>query len=187
MCSDIVVHELMHVLEPMYSPRFISLMDLHMPKWQFYGVELNRLPVGLETLKSKLGLSPRKSHDWRERYGRANEHKALVQRDHCITPHERKDIINFAGEYPLEGYRHLTFMMLDRDLVAVSSSTTCRVLKDAGLLQPWNTKPTKKGTACVKPIEPHDHWQVDFSYINIAGTFYGLCSVLDGCSRAMLS
>jgi hypothetical protein len=26
------------------------------------------------------------------------------------------------------------------------------------------------------------HWHVDVSYINIAGTFYHLCSLLDGCS-----
>lgn len=143
--------------------------------------------VACVQLLAWIGLSPRKFHDWRDRYGRANEHNALVPRDHCITPHERQAIIDFAGEYPLEGYRRLTFMMLDRDLVAVSPSTTYRVLKDAGLLQPWNTKPTKKGTGFVQPIEPHDHWHVDFSYINIAGTFYYLCSVLDGCSRAILS
>ena len=134
-----------------------------------------------------IGLSPRKFHNWRERYGRANEHNALIPRDHCITPRERRAIIDFAGEYPLEGYRRLTFMMLDRDLVAVSPSTTYRVLKDADLLQPWNLKPTKKGTGFVQPIQPHEHWHVDFSYINIAGTFYYLCSVLDGCSRAVLS
>ena len=84
-----------------------------------------------------IGLSPRKYHDWRDRYGKANEHNALVPRDHWITPDERKAIIDFAREYPLEGYRRLSFMMLDRDLVAVSPSTTYRVLKEAGLLQPW--------------------------------------------------
>lgn len=71
--------------------------------------------------------------------------------------------------------------------VAVSPSITYRVLKDAGLLQPWNAKPTKKGTGLVQPIEPLAHWQVDFSYLNVAGTFYYLCSALDGCSCAILS
>jgi putative transposase len=132
-------------------------------------------------------LSPRKYHRWRDRYGKANEHNALVPRDHWIEPQERQAIIAFAREYPLEGYRRLTFMMLDRDIVAVSPSTTYRVLKEAGLLQPWNSKPTRKGTGFVQPLEPHEHWHVDFSYLNIAGTFYYLCSVLDGCSRAILS
>ena len=34
---------------------------------------------------------------------------------------------------------------------------------------------------------PHEHWHVDFSYVNIGGTFYYLCSVLDGCSRAIVA
>jgi hypothetical protein len=35
----------------------------------------------------------------------------------------------------------------------------------------------------VQPLHPHEHWHVDVSYLNIAGTFYFLCSILDGCSR----
>ena len=74
-------------------------------------------------------------------------------------------------------------MMLDRDIVAVSPSTAYRVLKAAGLIKRWNGKPSKKGTGFVQPLAPHEHWHVDVSYINVAGTFYYLCSLLDGCSR----
>jgi transposase InsO family protein len=35
----------------------------------------------------------------------------------------------------------------------------------------------------VQPLKPHEHWHVDVSYLNIAGTFYYLCSLLDGQSR----
>jgi transposase InsO family protein len=35
----------------------------------------------------------------------------------------------------------------------------------------------------VQPLKPHEHWHVDVAYLNLAGTFYYLCSVLDGCSR----
>lgn len=41
----IVVHELIHFVEPTHSARFISLMDNFLPKWRFYRDELNRLPV----------------------------------------------------------------------------------------------------------------------------------------------
>jgi predicted metal-dependent hydrolase len=41
----IVVHEMVHLLEPTHNARFISLMDQFMPKWRFYKDELNRLPV----------------------------------------------------------------------------------------------------------------------------------------------
>jgi hypothetical protein len=41
----IVVHEMLHLLEPTHNCRFITLMDQYMPKWGFYKDELNRLPV----------------------------------------------------------------------------------------------------------------------------------------------
>jgi transposase InsO family protein len=134
-----------------------------------------------------MGLSPRKFSRWKDRYGKANEHNALVPRDHWIEPHERQAIIRFAGQYPLEGYRRLTFMMLDADVAAVSPATTWRVLKAAGIIGSRHLTPTRKGRGFLQPLEPHEHWHVDFSYVNIGGTFYYLCSVLDGASRAILA
>lgn len=45
----IVVHELVHLMEPTHNARFVALMDRFMPKWQFYRDVLNRLPVRQET------------------------------------------------------------------------------------------------------------------------------------------
>ena len=74
-------------------------------------------------------------------------------------------------------------MMLDRDIVAVSPSSVYRVLKEAGAIRRWSRQPSKKGTGFVQPLKPHEHWHVDVSYINVCGTFYYLCTILDGCSR----
>jgi predicted metal-dependent hydrolase len=41
----VVVHELVHLLEPSHNKRFIALMDSFMPNWRFYQSELNRLPI----------------------------------------------------------------------------------------------------------------------------------------------
>ena len=41
----IVVHEMVHLLEPSHNNHFVALMDQFMPKWKFYKDELNRLPV----------------------------------------------------------------------------------------------------------------------------------------------
>jgi predicted metal-dependent hydrolase len=41
----IVVHEMVHLLEPTHNNSFRALMDQFMPKWQFYRDILNRLPV----------------------------------------------------------------------------------------------------------------------------------------------
>jgi transposase InsO family protein len=130
-----------------------------------------------------IGIGASKYHDWKSRYGKVNEHNALVPRDHWLTDEEKRAILDFQQEYPLEGYRRLTFMMLDRDVVAASPTSVYRVLKEAGRLSRWNPKPSKKGTGFVPPLGPHEHWHVDVSHINIAGTFYYLCSLLDGCSR----
>ena len=77
-------------------------------------------------------------------------------------------------------------MMLDADIVAVSPSSVWRVLSRAGLLRKWNGKTSRKGRGFEQPPEPHQHWHIDVSYINISGTFYYLCSVLDGYSRAIV-
>jgi hypothetical protein len=44
----IVVHEMVHLLEPTHNPRFVALMDRYMPKWQFHREQLNRFPVSHE-------------------------------------------------------------------------------------------------------------------------------------------
>jgi putative transposase len=106
-----------------------------------------------------------------------------VPRDHWLTDDEKLRICAFARTNPLEGYRRLTFMMLDADQVACSPASVYRVLKGAGLLAGAVPHLTKKGTGFVQPLLPHEHWHVDVSYLNIAGTFYFLCSILDGYSR----
>ena len=41
----IVVHEMIHLLEPTHNPRFVGLMGQFMPTWQFLRDQLNRFPV----------------------------------------------------------------------------------------------------------------------------------------------
>jgi len=41
----ILVHEMVHLLEPTHNSRFVALMDQFMPRWEFYRENLNRLPV----------------------------------------------------------------------------------------------------------------------------------------------
>jgi len=132
-----------------------------------------------------LGISspPCGGFDWQERYGQVNEHNAWIPRDLWLEGWEKKAILDFYREHPLEGYRRLTFMMLDAGVVAVSPSSVYRVLKEAGVLRRWNVKPSRKGKGFQQPLRPHEHWHVDPTYIPICGTYYHLCPVLDGCSR----
>jgi len=137
----------------------------------------------IDRLLSWLELSTGKFYDWRQRYGKRNQHNGWVPRDFWLTAEEKKAILNFQEQFPLEGYRRLTYMMIDADVVAVSPSSVFRVLHAAGRLQPWSRKPSKKGTGFEQPLLPHQHWHIDIAHINIHGTFYYLCAVLDGASR----
>ncbi len=40
----------------------------------------------------------------------------------------------------------------------------------------------------VRPLwsQPHQHWHIDVSYLNVGATFYYLCSILDGYSRFLV-
>ena len=130
-----------------------------------------------------LGIARGKFFDWRQRYGKTNEHSALVPRDHWLDETEHQAIVDYFDGHPLEGYRRLTFMMLDDDVVAVSPATTYRVLARAGRLDRWARSGSKKGTGFVQPVV---HWHIDVSYLNLGGTFYYPCSALDGCSRPIV-
>ncbi len=140
-----------------------------------------RQPV--EWFLERLELSVGKFYDWRKRYGKVNLHNGWVPRDFWIQDWEKEKILEFQALHPEEGYRRLTYMMIDADLVAVSPASVWRILHQAGRLKKWNQRPSKKGTGFVQPLAPHEHWHIDVSYINIHGTFYYLCTVLDGASR----
>jgi len=133
-----------------------------------------------------MGVSPSKFFDWQARYGKVNEHNAWVPRDHWLEDWEEQAILGFYRAHPQEGYRRLAFMMLDADVVAVSPSSVYRVLSRSGLLMRWNRRVSKKGTGFVQPTKPHEHWHVDVAYLNLGGTFFYLCSVLDGFCRAIV-
>jgi transposase InsO family protein len=133
-----------------------------------------------------IGIGSSKFYDWKPRYGKVNEHNGLVPRDHWLERWERDAIFAFYAENSDEGYRRLTYMMLDADVLAVSPATVYRVLKEAGCFERWNRAASGKGQGFQQPLAPHEHWHVDISYVNVCGTFYYLISVLDGQSRYLV-
>jgi putative transposase len=137
----------------------------------------------LRRLLRWLGVARSKFDRWSRRLGTPNQHNGRIPRDFWLEDGEKAKIIAFHDTYPLEGYRRLAYMMLDADIVAVSPSTVYRVLKAAGKLAPRGGAPSRKGTGFDQPLRPHEHWHVDVSYLNVAGTFFDLCSLLDGFSR----
>lgn len=81
--------------------------------------EKSDIPVSL--FLRWVGITTSKFHDWKKRFGQINEHNSWVPRDHWLADDEKDRIRAFARAHPLEGYRRLTFMMLDANEVACIS------------------------------------------------------------------
>jgi len=45
----VVVHEMLHLIEPTHSERFVALLERHYPTWREARAELNELPLGAES------------------------------------------------------------------------------------------------------------------------------------------
>ena len=45
----LIVHELIHLIEPHHNERFISLLDQHLPNWRMHRQELNAAPLAHNT------------------------------------------------------------------------------------------------------------------------------------------
>jgi transposase InsO family protein len=143
-----------------------------------------RTGIGYRRIVQWIGIPRSKFYQWQQRYGRVNEHNAWIPRDFWLADWERQAILKGWSDHPQEGYRRLAYILLDTNIVAVSPSTVYRVLSQAGVLSRWNDKKTSsKGKGFQQPLKPHEHWHIDITYLNIQGTFYYLCSILDGYSR----
>lgn len=131
-----------------------------------------------------IGISSSKYHSWKNRFEQPNHHNGIIPKKHWILDWEREATISYAQNNISQGYRRLAYMMIDDNIVAISPSTTYRVLKTAGLLNKWNTvKKSSKGNGFIQPVVPHQHWHTDIKYVNFHGTFSFLISVIDGYSR----
>jgi transposase InsO family protein len=144
----------------------------------------NKTEIGHKTMLDWIGLSTSKYYGWLGREGKENIHNGKIPRKHWILPWEREAIVGYAKMHRNEGYRRLTYMMLDEDIVAVSPATVYRVLRSAGLLKRWNTTPSQSAKhGFEQPKFPHEHWHIDIKYVNYKGTFLFLISIIDGYSR----
>ena len=52
-----------------------------------------------------LDITTSKFHDWRNRYGKVNEHNAWIPRDWWLEDGEKQAIIRFSFEYCTLGHR----------------------------------------------------------------------------------
>ena len=51
----VVVHEIVHLIEPTHSDRFIAILEAHYPSWREARAELNELPLAAVVWKERYG------------------------------------------------------------------------------------------------------------------------------------
>jgi transposase InsO family protein len=131
-----------------------------------------------------LGLSQARYYAWRKMKSPAPR---CVPKSHWLLPWEVQAIVAYRREHLSEGYRPLTYQMLDANIVAASPASVYRVLHQSGLLWPHAKPHTRaKGSGFVQPEKPHQHWHLDISYINFKGSFVYLVALIDGYSRYLV-
>lgn len=139
----------------------------------------------------KIGISRSKYYEWRRRMGIENSHNNKIPHNNWLTPEEKESILLYVREnssrnavFIRDGYRRITYQMMDKGIVAASPTTVFNLLKSYDLLNKWNTKKTnKKGSGYIQPTAPHQEWHIDIKYVISRGFYMFLQCVLDGYSR----
>ncbi len=111
---------------------------------------------------------------------------AQAHKDRRLLSAKKAAIIAFHDQNLTEGYRRLTWMMNDLNIVAASPFSVRRVLVQAGRLRRRDISKSRKGKGFEQPLKPHEHWHTDITFVRIGGKYYPLCSFLEVCSRLIV-
>ena len=106
----------------------------------------------LEPILACLGVPRSVYFSWRARADEghlARDPRGPTRYDRLL-PDEVEAIKEFALRHPKTGYRKLTYMMLDQDIVATSESAVYRVLREADLLHRWKRSSRSPGVYTFK-------------------------------------
>lgn len=140
----------------------------------------------LRRILRRLGLPKSRYHEWRRRAEEARLADATsipTSSPYRILDEEREAVISYALRHPREGYRRLTWMMVDDDVAYVSPSSTYRILDDADLLYRWKRSSRSGQPPPAEPTAPNQRWHTDLMYLRVEDTWYFLVTVLDAYSR----
>lgn len=139
----------------------------------------------LRRILKQLGLSKGRYHEWRKRAakeGRLADRSTAVVPRNALLPAEKEAILAYALTHPKDGYRRLTWQMIDEDVVYASASSVYRTLSDADLLYRWK-RSTASGEAPPRATQPNERWHTDLMYLRIEDSWYFLVTVIDAFSR----
>jgi transposase InsO family protein len=102
------------------------------------------------------------------------------------TPVEVAAVRAFALEYPIMGYKRLTWLMVDKDVAALSTYRVEVILREAGLLRTHTLPPKVSLSRPPAAKRPDEQWHIDIMYLLVASTWYYLVDIIDAYSRYLV-
>jgi len=144
-----------------------------------------RSDVALNWVLEHLGLAKSTYHRWQrlEVKGELEDVHVKPNNPDAILPWEIKAIIEYALENPKEGYRRLTYMMMEDDIVYISPSSVYRFLLDHDLLSRFKKSSKSSRGYNFIPTAPHQQWHTDIMYLWVSGRWYFFIGFIDAYSR----
>jgi transposase InsO family protein len=139
----------------------------------------------LDWILSELGLTRSVYYDWlgKQKTGRLADRVVVPRSPLTVLPEEVKSAVEYAKTHPREGYRRLSWMMVDDDIVYLTPTTVYRILDKYDLLYRWKRPEPGMGRKVPTATYPDEVWHVDLMYLWVKGRWYFLVSVLDSYSR----
>ena len=155
---------------------------------------VERSPLPARQTLQELQIAPSTYYRWKSRY-RDKGFNGLVDRPpeprrvwNRLATKQRRYVVRYALEHPSLSPREVATTLVDEQVMYVSESTVYRILKEAGLIKPPETKGFPAGKEFhTKTARPNELWQTDASYFFVVGWgYYYLISVLDDYSRMIV-
>jgi transposase InsO family protein len=135
-----------------------------------------------------LGVKSSTYYNWfgRQEQCRLMDTKPVGRNPYRLLDWEKEAIVDFYMAHQENGYRRLTYMMIDQNIVYCSPSTVYRHLKGQGLLMRW-AEPRILGPKPALPTAPNQKWHTDLMIMEIGGINYYYQGIIDAYSRYIIS
>jgi putative transposase len=135
-----------------------------------------------------LGIKSSSYYNWlkRSQQKRLTDQKPVGKNPFRLLEWEKEAIRDYYIENQENGYRRITYMMIDQDIVYTSPSTVYRYLKSEGLLMRW-AQPHTLGPKPALPTAPNQKWHTDLMILEIDGINYFYQGIMDAYSRYIVA
>ena len=142
----------------------------------------------LSAILNELGLPPATYFRWLERQATDRLVDLTPPGRELIlpTPAEVVAVRAFSLKYAIMGYKRLAWLMVDKDVAALSPYRVAAILREAGLLRTQTLPPTASLSRPPAAERPDEQWHIDIMYLLIASTWYYLVDIIDAFSRYLV-